>query len=62
MERKKIQKLNTVLYATHTKMTDSKILTLFQKLSVYKCPGISRLFDNKFHQWEVIPLYLVPLY
>ena len=35
----KIQKLSIVLYVTNTKIVDSKMLMIFQKLSVYNALG-----------------------
>ena len=37
--KEKIQKSNIVLYVPNTKMLDSKLLTLFQNLSVYDALG-----------------------
>ena len=34
----------------------------FSKVIRLQCPRIKGLFDNNFHQWKVIPLYLVLWY
>ena len=36
-----------------------KNVDLFSKVARLQCPWIKRLFDNNFHQWKLIPLYLI---
>ena len=36
-----------------------KHVDLFSKVARLQCPWIKRLFDNNFHQWKLIPLYLI---
>ena len=43
-------------------MVDSKMLTFFSKFAGLQYSWIKRLFDNSFHQWKGIPLYLVRWY
>ena len=31
---------------------------IFSKVVSLQCSGIKRLFDNNFHHWKLIPLYL----
>ena len=36
-----------------------KNVDIFSKVVSLQCSWIKRLFDNNFHQWKVIPLYLI---
>ena len=35
---------------------------IFSKVVSLQCSWIKRLFDNNFHQWKLIPLYLIRQY
>ena len=35
---------------------------IFSKVAILQCSWIKRLFDNNFHQWKLIPLYLIRQY
>ena len=35
---------------------------IFSEILDLQCSWVRRLFDNNFHQWKVIPLYLIPKY
>ena len=35
---------------------------IFSKILGLQCSWVRRLFNNNFHQWKVIPLYLIPKY
>ena len=39
-----------------------KNVDVFSKIVSLQCSWIKRLFDNNFHQWKVIPLYLIRRY
>ena len=39
-----------------------KNVDVFSKIVSLQCSWIKRLFDNNFHQWKVIPLYLIRWY
>ena len=39
-----------------------KNVDIFSKVVSLQCSWIKRLFDNNFHQWKLIPLYLVCQY
>ena len=36
-----------------------KNVDIFSKVVSLQCSGIKRLFDSNFHQWKLIPLYLI---
>ena len=36
-----------------------KNIDIFSKVVTLQCSWIKRLFDNNFHQWKLIPLYLI---
>ena len=36
-----------------------KSVDIFSKTVSFQCSWARRLFDNNFHQWKVIPLYLI---
>ena len=35
---------------------------IFSKVASLQCSWIKMLFDNNFHQWNLIPLYLIRQY
>ena len=39
-----------------------KNVDIFSKVVSLQCSCIKRLFDNNFHQWKLIPLYLICQY
>ena len=39
-----------------------KNVDIFSKVVSLQCSWIKRLFDNNFHQWKLIPLYLIRQY
>ena len=39
-----------------------KSVDIFSKIVSLQCSLVRRLFDNNFHQWKAIPLYLVQKY
>ena len=39
-----------------------KNVDVFSKIVSLQCSWIKRLFDNNFHQWKLIPLYLIRQY
>ena len=39
-----------------------KNVDIFSKVVSLQCSWIKRLFDNSFHQWKLIPLYLIRQY
>ena len=39
-----------------------KNVNIFSKVISLDCSWIKRLFDNNFHQWKLIPLYLIRQY
>ena len=39
-----------------------KNVDIFSKVVSLQCSWIKRLFDNNFHQWKLIPLYLFRQY
>ena len=39
-----------------------KSVYIFSKIVSLQCSWVRQLFDNNFHQWNVIPLYLVKKY
>ena len=39
-----------------------KSVDIFSKIGSLQCSWVRRLFDNNFHQWKVIPLYLTQKY
>ena len=39
-----------------------KNVDIFSKVVRLQCSWIKRLFDNNFHQWKLVPLYLIRQY
>ena len=37
-------------------------LDIFSKVVSLQCSWIKKLFDNNFHQWKIVPLYLILQY
>ena len=52
-------KSNIILYATLLKKVVSKNDHLNSKITSHQCSWIDRLYNDKFHEWKLIPLYLV---
>ena len=53
-DKGKRQKLNTVLFAMTMKNVD-----LRNKITSMQCSWVKRLFEDDFHNWKVIPLFLI---
>ena len=39
-----------------------KKVDIFSKVVSLQCSWVKRLFDNNFHQWKLIPIYLICQY
>ena len=38
---------------------DLKIVNIISKIACLQCSWIKRLYDDKFHEWKLIPLHLI---
>ena len=56
---KKKQKLKTVFFAMAMKKGDIKNVDLRNKTTSIQCSWVKRLFEDDFHEWKVITLFLI---
>ena len=61
MEREKSENQKSTLCNDY-EYDGLKNADIFQKVVSLQCSWIKRLFDNNFHQWKLIPLYLIRQY
>ena len=59
-EKKNVKIKHTTLCCDYTD-GGLKSVDIFSKIVSLQCSWVRRLFHNNFHQWKVIPLYLINL-
>ena len=52
---------NSTLYNDY-EYSGLKNVDIFSKVLSLQCSWIKKLFDNNFHQWKLIPIYLIHQY
>ena len=52
---------NSTLYNDY-EYSGLKNVDIFSKVPSLQCSWIKKLFDNNFHQWKLIPIYLIHQY